>query len=245
MSTPNVTRATKEAIAEIRRKLEPYGMVEGAFDAFRAGYMPEKGPEWYSATVFNGLSPSELDKLESRLPFPVPEQAKASIPKPLREFLSVTNGLHCHNLSIHGDQGRIDHGAGMPFDLGVPQLVKPPNIPKLWFCFGSMNGPSFSQGTLFFTNEKEIALVHRDTGDIGARWSGLAEFLQTEIPRLLSIHDPKGDVLPGANKLPGNTQSWEEKAELAKLMAAGWRGYLPRVIRWLKTWPLGTRGGRS
>ncbi len=120
MNSPSVTEATKAAIAQIRRMLEPFGAVDGAFEAFRAGHMPEKGPYWYSATVFNGLSEAELDKLENRLPFPVPEQTKAVIPAPLREFLSVTNGMHCHNLSIYGEQGRIDHGAGMPFDLGNP-----------------------------------------------------------------------------------------------------------------------------
>lgn len=230
MNSLSITEATRAAIAEIRRTLEPLGVVDGAYEAFRAGHIPEKAPYKYSATVFNGLSEAELENLENRLPFPVPEQTKAIIPTTLREFLSVTNGMHCHNLSIYGDQGRIDHGAGMPFDLGTPQLDRPPNIPKLWLCFGSMNGPWASQGKLFLSETGEIVLVHKHTGDIGARWSGLAEFLQTEVPRLLSIHDRKGDVLLGVSQLPGNTQDWEEKAEHAMLKAAGWRGYLRRFV---------------
>jgi hypothetical protein len=236
MSMPSVTEATKAAIAQIRHTLEPFGVVDGAFEAFRAGHMPEKGPSWYSATVFNGLSEAELSKLEDRLPYLGSEQSKAVIPAPLRELLRVTNGLHCHNLSIYGEQGRIDHGAGMPFDLGTPQLERPPEVPNTWFCFGSMNGLWFSQGALFLTDEETVVLVHRDTGDIGAQWDGLAEFLLTEIPHLLSIHDSKGDVLPDASLLPGSTQDWEEKAERAKRKAAGWRGYVHRFMDRLWGW---------
>ncbi len=233
MNSSNVTQATKAAIAEIRRRLEPLGVVNGAFEAFRAGHMPEKGPGWYSATVFNGLSEVELDKLESRLPFPVPEQTEAIIPAPLRQLLSVTNGMHCHNLSIYGEQGRIDHGAGMPFDLGNPQLVRPPGIPKLWFCFGSMNGPWASQGTLYLTERDEVALVHRDTGDIGARWPGLAEFLSSEVPRLLSSYDEKGDLLPDASEMPGDTANWEAKAERAKYGPFLWKKPFRALSIWI------------
>ncbi len=91
-----------------------------------------------------------------------------------------------------------------------------------------MNGPWFSQGELYLSDAGEVALVHPDTGEIGARWAGLAEFLQSEIPRLLGIHDNKGDVLPSASHLPGNTQNWEEQAEHAKRKAAGW-GYYVRA----------------
>jgi hypothetical protein len=207
--------------------------------------MPEKGPFWYSATVFNGLSEAEIGELESQLPYPVPEQTQARIPTSMREFLAVSNGLHCHNLSIYGMYWRSEPAIGAPIGLHYGQIERAPNTPKTWFGFGSMNGPWASQGTLYLTDQEEVALVHQDTGDIGARWSGLAEFFQTEIPRLLSIHDSKGDVLPDESKLPGSTQSWEEKAELAKLKAAGWRGYLPRVTRWLKISFFGTAGPRG
>ncbi len=232
MNSSSVTEATKAATAEIRRRLEPFGVVDGAFEAFRAGHMPEKGPYWYSATVFNGLSEFELNKLECRLPFPAPEQAKAVIPTPLRQFLTVTNGMRCHNLAIYGDQGRIDQGAGAPFDLSNPQLVRPPNVPKRWFCFGSMNGPWASQGELYLTESEEVVLVHRDTGDIGERWSDLSEFLSSEITRILSSHDAKGDMLPGAFEFPGDTADWEAKAERARYGPFGWK----KLFRGLSIW---------
>lgn len=235
MTRSDVAKATKAAIAQIREKLAPLGMVEGAFEAFRAGHMPEKGPYWYSATVFNGLSEAELDKLEDRLPYPVPEQSKAVIPTTLRQFLSVTNGMHCHSLSIYGDQGRMDHGAGMPFDLGTPQLVRPPNISKRWFCFGSMNGPWTSQGELYLTESEEVVLVHRDTGDIGARWSGMAEFLRSEVPRLLAAYDARGDILPGMSELPGATADWEAKAERAKYGSYLWKKPFRAFSIWVRS----------
>lgn len=233
MTPSDVAKATRVAIAQIQEKLAPLGMVEGAYEAFRAGHMPEKGAYWYSATVFNGLSEAELDKLEDRLPYPVPEQSKAVLPPTLRQFLSVTNGMHCHNLSIYGDQGRMDHGVGMPIDLGTPQLVRPPNISKLWFCFGSMNGPSTSQGKLYLTEDEEVFLAHRDTGDIGARWSGMVEFLTSEVPRLLAAHDARGDILPGMSELPGNTENWEATAERAKYGLFLWRKPFRRFSIWI------------
>jgi hypothetical protein len=234
MNALSTAETTQVAIKEIWRLLGPRGSVEGAFDAFRAGHMPEKGPFWYSATVFNGLSEEEIDALESRLPYPVPEQTQAKIPLPMREFLSVTNGLNLHNLSIYGQQGRIDQGAGAPFDLGVPQLGRPPNVPKNWFCIGGMNGPWASQGEIYLSTQNEVVLVHRDTGDVGARWPSFAAFLSSEIPRLLSIHDNKGDLLPGVSKLPGDTDNWEKLAERAKMAAKDNQGLLGRIAGWLR-----------
>lgn len=215
MSSPSVMEATTVAIAEIRRTLAPFGIVEGAHGAFRAGHMPEIAPFCYSARVFNGLSKGELDRLESQLPFPNPEQTKAVIPAPLCELLSVTNGLDCHNLVIFGQHGRIDQGVGAPLSLSFSQKERPPGVSRLWFCFGAMSGPRASQGALYLTEKDEVVLVHRDTGEIGTRWPGLVDFLQTEIPRLLNIHDANGRIFPAASALPGNTSDWEEKAERA------------------------------
>lgn len=238
MSKTSVTEATQTVIREIWQVLGPRGGVEGAFNAFRAGHMPEKGPYWYSATVFNGLSEDEIDELEGQLPYPVPEQTRAKIPQSMRELLSVTNGLHVHNLSIDGQQGRIDQGAGAPYSLSPGQLVRPPGVPKTWFGIGTMNGPRRSQGKLFLTEQDEVVLVHRDSGDIGARWLNLAEFLTQEIPRLLSVHDDKGDPIPGESELPGDTSDWEEVAERAHRAEFGWRGWLRRLAERLRRgWP--------
>lgn len=234
MISVTVVEAVQTAIAEIWRVLGPRGAVEGAFNAFRAGHRPEKDQYWYSATVFNGLSEAEIDRLESQLPYPVPEQTGAKIPQPMRDLLSVTNGLLVHNLSIYGQHGRIDHGAGMPHSLLFAQRGHPPGIPKTWFAIGSMNGPHRSQGTLFLTEGDEVVLVHRDNGEIGPRWPDLADFLLAEIPRLLRIHDEKGDPLPGHSELPGDTGGWEDIAERAYRARVGWRGRRGRVLEWLR-----------
>ncbi|MBN8630380.1 MAG: SMI1/KNR4 family protein [Rhodobacterales bacterium] len=230
MNSSSVTEATQTAIREIWRVLGPRGSVEGAFNAFRAGHMPEKGPYWYSASVFNGLSDEEIDELEDQLPYPHPEQTRARIPQPMRDFLAVTNGLNLHSLSISGQQGRIDHGAGAPFSLATNQLERAPGVSKTWFGIGAMNGPWRSQGSIFLTDKDEVTLMHRDSGDIGARWPNLGDFLAQEIPRLLRIHDEKGDPLPGESLLPGDTARWEEIAERAYRVRFGWRGKLRRTI---------------
>jgi len=238
MTSSTVSEATQTAIKEIWRVLGPRGSVEGAFNAFRAGHMPEKGPFWYSASVFNGLSADEIDELEDQLPYPHPEQTKAKIPPPMRDFLGVTNGLRLHNLSIGGQQGRIDQGVGAPHSLYAGQLGRPPGVPKIWFSIGSMNGPWRSQGKLFLTEHDEVVLVHRDTGDIGAEWPSLAEFLVQEVPRLLHLHDEKGEPRPGGRRLPGDTDNWEEIAERSYRVRFGWRGLLKRTMDRLRgVWP--------
>jgi hypothetical protein len=238
MTAITSVEAAQAAVAEIWRALGPRGAVEGAFKAFRAGHMPKKGPYWYSATVFNGLSEPEIDKLESQLPYPVPEQTRAKIPRSMRDLLSVTNGLHLHNLSLDGQQGRVDHGAGAPYSLALAQLERPPGVPKTWFCIGTMNGPRRSQGKLLLTESEEVVLVHRDRGDIGARWPDLADFLVREIPRLLRVHDDRGDLVPGESNLPGNTVNWEEIAVPAIGGNSGWRGRLrPLSDRLREVWP--------
>ena len=233
MSLSGVTEAALCAIAKIRAQLAPLGIIEGPNGAFRAGHMPEKGPEWYSATIFGGLSDSEIDELESQLPYPIPEQSRARIPIQMREFLAVANGMKCHNLSIYGMYWRIERAVGAPIGLHYGQLGRPQNIPKLWFGFGSMNGPWYSQGTLYLTEREEVVLVHRDTGDIGARWPGLGEFLSSEIARLLSLYGERGDLLQGASELPGDTADWEAKAERAKYGPFRWKKPFRALSNWI------------
>jgi hypothetical protein len=233
LSLSGVTEAASFAIAKIRAQLAPLGVIEGLNGEFRAGHMPEKGPEWYSATVFSGLSESEIDELESQLPYPVPEQTRARIPMQMRELLAVANGMICHNLSIYGMYWRIERAVGAPIGLSYGQIERPPHTPKTWFGFGSMNGPWASQGELYLTENEEVVLAHRDTGDIGARWPSMADFLMSEVPRLLAAYDARGDILPGMSELPCDTAEWEAKAERAMYGPLLWKKPFRRLSIWM------------
>lgn len=235
VSSP-VAEATGFAIAEIRRILEPRGVVDGPFHAFKAGHMPDKGPAWYSANVYNGLDDAEIDELEAELDFPIPEQTEAHIPAPLRAFLRVTNGLECHALSIYGDAAKIEHAVAAPISLRYGQYPteRAPDIPRTWFGFGSINGPWASQGLLYLTEVEEVVLAHRDTGQIGARWHDLSDFLVSEIPRQLAVHDPDGDLRAGCAVLPGETSDWEEIARRADADRRAEATVTTRMKRWWK-----------
>jgi hypothetical protein len=209
MTAVDVRETARRVIADIRSQLAPFGLREGKYGAFRAGHAPRRGEFAFSGTVFGGLSENEIDELERSLPYPVPEQSCAIIPDAFRDFLSVSNGLRVHALSINGMYWRLGDGVGAPIGLHYPNLERPHGIPRLWFGFGTINGAWYSQGTLYMAETGEVLLVERNAGLIGATWPDFAAFLLQEVARQLASHSPDGDPLPGYEALPQFTQSWE------------------------------------
>lgn len=212
--TADVERAVRQAIADIRHRFGPWATEEGRDGAFMAGPQPKKGEFHFAATVYSGRSDAEIDKMERWLPYPT-SQSGAHIPDPLRTFYAAANGLRVLQLAIFGDYSRMEPGVGAPIGLNYGSIERPPGVPETWFGFGSINGRWYAQGILFLVGGQDVRLVHSEDGRVGAVWPDFGTFLVQEVNRQIDIHDPDGDLRPGASPLPGDTEDWEISAKAA------------------------------
>jgi hypothetical protein len=69
---------------------------------------------------------------------------------------------------------------------------------------------------------------------IGARWPSLSDFLNSEIPRQLSLHDAQGHFIASGKHLPGDTDEWEEIAKVNRANRAGGDGFMRKLARVFK-----------
>ena len=212
----DVSVAVTKAKEAIRKNLLSYGLRESANGGFASRHIQKGDRLYYFATVYPGLSPYEIDELETQLPFPFPEQTSAHIPDPIRAFLSVMNGLRLGGLFIGGQYGKITPKLGAPIGLRVFLFETPAFMGKTNFRFGSINGTWASQGSLYLTPTGSVVMVHCDVHLIGMVLDSFASFITEEIDRQLAIHDGAGGVLPGLQHLPGDTDDWERIAEAEK-----------------------------
>lgn len=207
----SVSLAAKAAIEAIREHLAPLGFVEGRNGAFRTRSLPRPdGSQRSGARVFSALTDAEMDALARTLPFPVPERSAAEIPRTLRDFYAVANGMELFGLAIFGDYSRVEPAAAAPVGLYYGMIERPPGTPKMHFGFGAINGAWAAQGKLYLAEDGSVDFRHGDTGKVGARWPSFAAFLRQEVTRQLRVHDLAGDLLPGEEALPGDCQDWED-----------------------------------
>ena len=219
MTESDETGATRMAIARIRKRLAPLGLVEGENGAFMAGHGPKRAPLYYSAVVYSGLDDDDIRDLEYQLDYLlsyIPELLPFSISTPYRDFLRITNGLRFHCLNLSGHFCISAPTVGAPIGLDYSQMDRPNRVPNSSFGIGSMNGPRISQGKLYLTESGTVQLVDPYEGEVGAEWSSLSAFLRSEIPRLLDAYDDDGYLRVGASPYPFEPEIWEAIAEKHK-----------------------------
>ena len=214
MTDTDLEKATLQAIQQIKNHFGSIKFKQSPTGAFCAGRRSDAPGEenWLAASVFRPLTDSQIDKLQSYLPYPSPEQTSAYIPQQFRIFLKICNGLRIFNLSIYGDYSIRDPLIGSPIGLNTAAYL-PPKVPRTSFGFGSINGEYYSQGHLSLTLYGQVELRHSDTGERGKIWATLAEFLDDEVPRQLQTRDLDGTRIAGISCLPGNVDTWEETAK--------------------------------
>ncbi len=211
----------------LRTTFDRLGCVEGERGSYRTGHRPDRAEMYYLCTRYPGLDEAELDNAQA--------ECGRFLPQDYRSFLAHMNGVRIMGLSLHGATGGLLHrstaGIGQPISLRYQNVVeRPAYIPHGSLGIGAMNGPRFSQGMLYLASTGEIEMYEARSPRIGARWSSLAAFLSEEIPRYLAQHDSDGEPLVRAKLLPGDTDDWESRAEVAK---KGRRSLRDRVKDWL------------
>lgn len=174
------------------------------------GHAPHIAPQAYLFVRYAGLDPEGIAQAEAECDHYIHESYK--------EFLSCMNGARLCKLSLHGTIGaKVDRsglGIGQPISIRYQNVVgRWDYIPAGHLGIGGINGAWASQGDLYLTSTGAVELNNAKCDMIGATWPSFAEFLQSEIPRQLSLHDETGRFIAGGKHLPGNTDDWEAIAE--------------------------------
>ncbi|WP_133489669.1 SMI1/KNR4 family protein [Aliiroseovarius marinus] len=229
--TNDISALFQKLTAQIREALDPLGYRDAEHGAFITGHVPHVAPYAYLANVYAGLDESGLEAAEA--------ECGRFIPEVYRAFLRHTNGLRLGQLSLHGTTfgsiDRTDYLVGQPISLSYQNVHERPDyIPNGHLGIGAMNGAWYSQGHLYLASTGEVEMYHRDANLLGARWASFEEFLESEIPRQLSLYDADGRIKPDVKQLPGDTETWEEIAKAKKseqARASGLRGKIAGMFR--------------
>ncbi|SMR71562.1 hypothetical protein SAMN04488030_1001 [Aliiroseovarius halocynthiae] len=229
--TNDISALFQKLTIQVREALDPLGYMDGANGAFKTGHVPGIAPLAYLATFYAGLDDNGIQAAEA--------ECDRFIPDLYRALLRHTNGLRLGKLSLHGTTFQSAYtsgpGIGQPISLVYQNVYERPNyIPNGHLGIGAMNGEWHSQGHFYLASTGEVEMYHRDANLLGARWASIEEFLQSEIPRQLSLYDAEGRIKSDVKQLPGDTETWEAIAEAKKgeqARASGLRGKIADMFR--------------
>lgn len=163
------------------------------------GRAPHIAPQAWLHSFFDPLTENEIQLLEGLLTTVIPDQYK--------EFLMVTNGLGIFNttISLFGmrrNYGRSVDAVWQPFDIVIPNKnEKPPNAKINIFIIGSYDW----DGSYLYIDSKTNKVHMCERGDSTSlyEWSDFYTMLESEIKRLVSLHDKAGkELFPGESTLP-------------------------------------------
>ena len=159
--------------------------------AFYKTRIPWKAPSAYLTIVFKPLKSSQIAVESQRL----------SIPNPFREFLTIQNGamLFGGSLSIYGlvpsgtFLNRTDLLCRSPFDIASENETLPFCWRDNFFAIGSYSW----NGDMVCLDRKngQVILGTREKVQVLRRWSGLEDWLKSEMQRMAFLFDSTGRLL--------------------------------------------------
>ena len=163
------------------------------------GKAPHIAPLAWLHSIYPPLVDTDIRFLDNELKHPIPNS--------YREFLKITNGLNVFNtaISLYGlrkNYNRTINEVWQPFDIITPNIDEiPKNAVGEVLIIGSYDW----DGSLLFTDclTEKVYLCDREDITPKFRWDSLYQMLDTEINRLIGIHDREGkELFPDESTLP-------------------------------------------
>ncbi|HYD07496.1 MAG TPA: hypothetical protein VEC60_17295 [Reyranella sp.] len=185
--------------------------VEAPAEEVRGGtrwqWAPHIAPRAFTHLLYHGLFPEAQGEAQARYePFDTGDRLA---------YLQEFNGLHAFNgfLSVRGFGPYPAGDMGQPVYLDYGNWVeRAPSLDAQDLCVAAMTG-SFLSADVVLDRHGRARLVHSGTGEVGAEWPSLREFLTSEVLRLGSLHDRQGRPLVSLHELwPDGAVGWDGPA---------------------------------
>jgi hypothetical protein len=169
-------------------KFKPYGNEITDNGTVFIGKAPWVAPKAWLFIIYPPINENEIILLE--------KQMQLTIPMSFRQFLLFSNGLSIFhsNLSIFGlrtSYNRSLNAIRQPFNIVTPntyERLQDANDNQLFIGFYCWDG-----SLLYIDNETEkVYRCSKDSTVPLNQWNNFAEMLESEIIRLISIHNDEG-----------------------------------------------------
>ncbi|MBB3205570.1 hypothetical protein FHS27_001370 [Rhodopirellula rubra] len=165
------------------------------------GKVPHFGQRAYLHATYPPCPEEGIRKIESAVGM--------KLPTPLRQFLSLSNGLEVFfgTLSIFGwreNFKRTEEAVqSQPYSIITPNTVERPAwLGEKYWIVGSYN---WDGSPVCVEEGSRIRVRDPDSGEILSEWKTLNDFLKSEAVRLRKFFDDDGkEIDEDANTLPGN-----------------------------------------
>ena len=153
------------------------------------GRVPHAGSQAWLHILFNPVSDSEIDDLESNIGIRFPEV--------FRDFLTFANGLSlfCGSLSIYGkrtDCDRTGDSVWQPFNIVTPNKDERLRDSKPSFLY--VGGYPCGNGSYVYIELKELKVYRcsRQSSEPLEKWGSFPDMLISEANRLAGFFDESG-----------------------------------------------------